>query len=238
MNIQLSLNNSATMYLIVASSIPVVNIKDKINYFELIIGHSNLYLSIKFPKKYNWALINKNRNISSACFSFRFHNEHCVLRYKISAQKLINNLFNDRFIINDKLKNGVLISGILNIKKEDLLKEIKQKKSKQKKKLSQRERKKLENEKRKRKYKRLLEVMEERYKNEINTTKQKNHLENDHLKQKGIYRVDSMNFRKCDNCIYFMNNKCVFHQVNVTKNHCCNKFRKFKEIYGGGFSPR
>lgn len=57
------------------------------------------------------------------------------------------------------------------------------------------------------------------------------------LRKKGIYH-DKFGDNKCDNCYYFRGDRCSLHLVDVTIDHMCFMHRGYREVQGGGFSPR
>lgn len=58
------------------------------------------------------------------------------------------------------------------------------------------------------------------------------------LRKRGIKPKDPHITNRCVNCVYYIGFKCTYHNIEVTENHSCYKFRGYEILHGGNFSPR
>lgn len=239
LTVQLSTIRKTKRLQLTITNIPVSNLVKVGNKYIVFIKDKNVQLKVEFTEK----LFNDygEKGITGNSFSFRkdkINSSFYQLRYKIDIEKVLSFAKSNSYKINYVAKKGIKVYGMLAINIDKLSKKYAdltqsaQKASKNKKKNAGKQKKKEH-------ANQMLEALN-RYeqKNKGRISKNTNEIDEKKLARKKIYLNEFENRRTCGNCVYFIGGKCTFHNLKVTINHGCYKFRPYRTVYGGGFSPR
>jgi len=223
------------------SEIPVKEIKSNKNNYIVNVTNKKLTLKIEITKH----LFNsKKGKVTGHCFSFKRQksSDFYQFSYKVNIDRVLKNHRNGQLSIRYLSNRGIKVVGKLAVSQEEII----QMRDKQK--LNYRPRKKgknnaLKNARKRAKGKNVQKMVEalNRYelKNKNNfIDKKADAIDNSELRKKSIQLKDPHTKNRCAICVYYIGNKCTYHNVRVTKYHGCYKFRSYKIVYGGGFSPR
>lgn len=243
MKVTYNVSKGGHMFRILVTHIPLENLTRDDKYLILDVYSEKLILNVKIPIHLQ-RFLKYNKSISGRGFSFKKDKNTKLYRlsYKAETKIVLRNINKDYFKVKDRLSKGIKVYVKLKVTKEEIIKIrdraiSSNKVSNEKKRLKKivKEKEALE---KKRKYQKKAEELERWLETHMTSKNRKEDINKAELRKKGIKSYDSEVKKRCDNCIYFLGAKCIFHNVIVTKNHGCFKFRPYKTVSGGGFSPR